>query len=267
MIRNRCLSMLAPLFIPLIIAFVAGAAAASDAPWMPVEIGAKKTFVHAQDRVLKTAGESLGEERWLGTREEWVLRAPGQVADATAEMRVTTRLRASGEGEQVETQRLFVSPTASAYQIHSAELEVNGQRYAIEYPRPAVALKENAQPGEKWHVSSEDVAGLRGETWGEVIGIQDARTPAGLFEQCLVVRYTVELSGTLEIPDVGGMDVAEGRMVVTEWHAKGIGLVLAKEELSETLIGPNGVEVVAEMKAQSSLKEFEGMSLAASPRE
>ncbi len=114
-------------------------------------------------------------------------------------------------------------------------------------------------------MSNEDVAGLRGETWGEVIGIQDARTPAGLFEQCLVVRYTVELSGTLEVPGVGAMDVVEGHAVVTEWHAKGIGLVLAKEELSETLVGPNGAEVVAEMKSQSALKHFEGMSLAASP--
>ena len=237
--------------------------AASESVWMPVEIGSKKVFVHRQDRTLETHGESLGDERWLGTREEWVLQAPGEIPDASAELRVTTRLRGEG-GEEVETQRLFVSPTASAYRIHAAELEANGQRYTIEYPRPALALAEHARAGEKWHVSTEDVAGLRGDTWGEVVGIQDAHTPAGLFEDCLVVRYTVELSGTLEVPGAGTMAVSNAKLVVTEWHAKGVGLVLAKEELSETLTSPTGFEIVAGMKSQSALKQFEGVSLPAS---
>jgi hypothetical protein len=242
----------------------AGPSLASGSPWMPVEIGAKKTFVHRQDRTIESHGESLGDERWVGTREEQVLLPPSPIAGATAEVRVTTRMSNATE-EQVETQRLFVSPTPSAYQIHAAELEANGQRYAIEYPSPAVALLENPTAGQKWHVSSEDVAGLKGDTWGEVVGIQDARTPAGLFEGCLVVRYTVDLSGTLEIPGAGKMDVTEGRMVVTEWHAKGVGMVLAKEELSETLVGPNGVEITAGMKSQTALKLLEGMALPASP--
>ena len=124
-------------------------------------------------------------------------------------------------------------------------------------------LADGAGVGEKWHVSSEDVAGLKGETWGEVVGIQDARTPAGLFEDCLVVRYTVDISGTFEIPGAGVMDVAEGRMVVTEWHAKGVGMVLAKERLSETLLGPNGVEVIAGMTSQTALKHIERTELPA----
>ena len=97
-----------------------------------------------------------------------------------------------------------------------------------------------------------------------MVGLQDAHTPAGLFEKCLVVRYTVELSGSLEIPGAGMLDVTDGKLVVTEWHAKGVGLVLAKEELSQTLTGPNGVEIIAGMKAQSALKQLEGMSLPAS---
>jgi len=260
-IRKRAFSLVVLLGTSIALLAPEGAVAEKTV-WMPIEIGAKKTFVHAQDRDLTTAGQSLGKERWLGTREEWVLQAPAKVANATAEVRVTTRI-SSDQGEEVDTQRLFVSPTASAYQIHSAQLESNGQRYAIEYPRPALALEEGARPGEKWHVSSDDVAGLKGETWGEVVGIQDARTPAGLFEQCLVVRYTSELSGTLDVPGVGKMDVVQGSMVVTEWHAKGVGMVLSKEELSESLVGPNGVEVVVVMKSQSALKQLEGTGLAA----
>jgi len=241
-------------------------AAADDVNWMPLEIGSQKTFVHRQDRTLASQGASLGEVRWLGTREERVVAPPSAVPEASAELRVTTSLK-SVEGEEHETQRLFVSATRSAYQIHAAELTAHGERYALAYPKPAVALIENAQPGEKWHVSSENVAGLKGETWGEVVGIQDARTPAGLFEGCLVVRYTVDLSGTIEVPGVGSMDVAGGKMVVTEWHAKDVGLVLAKEDLSETLIGANGVEVVATIKSQSALKQVEGIALPASASE
>lgn len=242
------------------------AASAADGRWMPVEVGTKKTFVHRQDRELESEGASLGDERMVGTREEWVIAPPSSMPEVTAEVRVTTTL-AGTEGEQTETQRVFVSPTPSAYQIHAAEFEANGQRYAIRYPRPAVALAENVGPGERWHVSSEDVGGLTGETWGEVVGIQDARTPAGLFEGCLVVRYTVELSGTLEVPGAGTMDVSDGRMVVTEWHAKDVGLVLAKEELSETLVAANGTEVVARMTSQSALKQLEGAASPAAPED
>jgi len=244
----------------------AGPAAADSGQWMPLEIGAHKTFVHRQDRTLRSHGESLGDERWVGTREEEVLRASDGIEGVTAELRVTTRV-ASEAGEQVELQRMFVSPTASAYRIHSSELEANGQRYAVVYPRPAVVLREGARVGERWHVSSEEVAGLEGDTWGEVVGLQDARTPAGLFEQCLVVRYTVELSGTLQVDGAGSFDVTDGTMVVTEWHAKGFGMVLAKEQLSEKLVGTDGTEIVATMEAESALTHVEGLSLPASASE
>ena len=42
--------------------------------------------------------------------------------------------------------------------------------HSVSTTLPVVALKEGAQPGERWHVSTEEVAGLRGDTWGEVIG-------------------------------------------------------------------------------------------------
>ena len=241
----------------------AGTAAAESDMWMPLEVGAHKTFVHRQDRTITSHGESFGDERWVGTREERVLPAPAGIEGATAELRVTTRI-GSAAGEQVEVQRLFVSPTASAYQIHASELEAAGQRYAIHYPQAAIVLREGARVGERWHVSSEEVAGLKGDTWGEVIGLQDARTPAGLFEQCLVVRYTVELSGTIGVEGAGTFEVTDGTMVVTEWYAKGVGMVLSKEQMKETLVGADGTEIVATMEAQSSLKQIEGMSLPAS---
>jgi hypothetical protein len=242
--------------VVLLVLLASAAAASEPSSWMPVEVGTKKTFVHRQDRTLESGGESLGDERWVGTREDRVLPLPGGSGPAAAELRITTRVNGEG-GEEVETQRLFVSPTPSAYRIHSARLDADGRQVAIDYATPATVLAEDAKVGETWHVSSENVGDLKGETWGEVVGIQDARTPAGLFEDCLVVRYTVDISGTFEIPGAGAMDVAEGRMVVTEWHARGVGMVLAKETLSETLIGPNGVEVLAGMTSQTALKRLE----------
>ena len=48
----------------LLVALAAPAAAVpedAESVWMPVEIGARKTFVHRQDRTVEAHGESLGE--------------------------------------------------------------------------------------------------------------------------------------------------------------------------------------------------------------
>ena len=239
---------------------VAGAPQAEPQPagvrWMPAQVGTHKVFVHRTDRTLSSAGTELGSERFIGTREERVLAAPAGFAGATAELRVTTHTRSAESGEEREEQQFFVSPTPSAYQVHAARMQANGQTYLVRYPRPAQLLEEGAEPGRKWHVSTEDVAGLRGETWGEVVGLQDARTPAGLFENCLVVRYTAAMSGRVEVAGAGPMDVVDGKVVATEWHARGVGLVLSKEVLEEKLLAPNGVEISVVVESQSALREL-----------
>ena len=96
---------------------------------MPLEIGSKKTFVHRQDRTVETQGESLGDERWVGTREEQVLVAPADQGEATAELRVKTRTT-SAAGEQVETLVFLDTPTAKQPDSLSArdKLVIHGQR-------------------------------------------------------------------------------------------------------------------------------------------
>lgn len=230
--------------------------ASPDEAWMPVDVGLYKRFVHRQDRDFTSGDMSLGVERMVGSREERVVAASPDEGGATVEIQVETKLRSNESGESVETKRVFASPTETAYRVHGWDAQTDGQSYRLRYPRPAVVLKEGARVGERWHVSSETVAGLSGDTWGEVVGLQDARTPAGLFEKCLVVRYTGNVSGEIEIPGAGTMQVTAGEVVVTEWHAKGIGLVLSREELRETLHGQGGLELVATMESHTSLAEW-----------
>jgi len=152
--------------------------------------------------------------------------------------------------------RVLEEESEGPFYAATVELDFDGERYSLEYPKPAVALQEGARPGRRWHVSTEQIAGLKGETWGEVVGVQDARTPAGLFEKCLVVRYTGTVEGTMVVPGAGPMSISNGRVELTEWHARGIGLVLSKETISQTLRSENGVEVDATVTSQASLKEL-----------
>ena len=108
----------------------AAVAESAEAPWMPIEVGVKKTFAHRQDRSLHSQGASLGDERWVGTRVEQYLPAPAEFPEATAEMRVTTHT-ASAAGEETETQQMFVSPNGAGYQVHAAKLEAAGERFLL----------------------------------------------------------------------------------------------------------------------------------------
>ncbi|MEZ4215683.1 MAG: hypothetical protein R3E88_04330 [Myxococcota bacterium] len=254
----------ASLALAVAIALAVGGPAGAETPlaasggeaWMPVDVGLYKRFVHRQDRDYTTGGMSLGVDRMVGTREERVVAAGADAGDAAAEIRISTELRGDESQVSRETKRVFVSPTSSAYVVHGWDAVADGEQYRLRYPRPAVVLDEKAAVGKRWHVSSESVGGLAGETWGEVVGLQDARTPAGRFEKCLVVRYTGTVTGEIEIPGAGRMQVTDGEVVVTEWHARGIGLVLSQERLRETLVGEGGVELVASMESETSLAEW-----------
>ena len=39
------------------------------------------------------------------------------------------------------------------------------------------------------------------------------------------------MSGTVQVPGAGEMEVTSGKVVMTEWHAQGVGMVLSKERL------------------------------------
>lgn len=74
------------------------------------------------------------------------------------------------------------------------------------------------------------------------------------------------MSGSVEVPGAGKMEVTSGKVVVTEWHAQGVGLVLSKEVLTKSLSADNGVEVVVSSESQTALTSWERTgSLPASP--
>lgn len=74
---------------------------------------------------------------------------------------------------------------------------------------------------------------------GKVVGFEEVTTPAGTFKNCMKVQYKATM--TLEMP-VGGN---ESETLITQWFAKGIGLVKSEEKegtntSTTTLIGVTG---------------------------
>jgi len=79
-------------------------------------------------------------------------------------------------------------------------------------------------------------------------------TPSGRYENCLVVRSEGPLAGSVEAYG-GTIEVTGGKVVTTEWYARGLGVVLAKEEAEQTLRLPDGSTLVVRERTQYALRE------------
>jgi len=98
-----------------------------------------------------------------------------------------------------------------------------------------------------------------------VLGVQDAQTPLGLFERCLVVRIQGKIAGVIEA-NGNRMEVPEGSFTATEWYAPGVGPVLIKEELTQTIVLEDGTTLEYSERTQFALRSTEGMTPASTPR-
>lgn len=218
------------------------AAAEEIAPWMPLEPGRSWTYAYGRDSVRKTGDGPPEHQHFQGTLHDRVAGPAPEFGASAVQVISTLRGRAQGQpAESVETRRAVLESEGLGYQIHALDTEhpILGALRLTRYDPPLAQLRPEPEAASGWRIGIVDVGGLKTELHAEIVGIEDAETPDGRYRDCLVVRYQGKLRGAFEVYG-GRVDVTGGTIVVTEWFARGLGVVLAKEDIEQHLTLPDG---------------------------
>ncbi len=202
---------------------------AGKGPFLPAKPGTRALFRRSLKRTLYAGPHLSAKFHYQGDRIEEVFAA--SKGKATAEIRVTDRLMGErGLADISDTQRHYVVPGTTRYEPIASEMAVRGKRVVVRQPEGTTPIMKGAKPGKPWPAGVEVIDGLAFEREGEVMGVQALDTPAGRFEQVLVVRYTGKLMKPGLSPLGDGVRVKGGRVVTTEWIARGVGRVQIRQE-------------------------------------
>lgn len=128
-----------------------------------------------------------------------------------------------------------------------------GSPHTVRFPQPFDLLPPRIANGVRWDAGAFTVDRLRYRERGEILGLQAAKSPAGDFDSCLVVRHRGAFGGVLTPAPGTEVQVSEGRVERTQWLARGIGPVLVKETVSMVMRIPREAPVTARVTRQSAL--------------
>jgi hypothetical protein len=255
------LVLLAPL--PAATAAAEDAAASAEAAvprsWLPTDLGNRWSYVYSLERQRVTEGGEAATETFRGTRVDQVTAAADDVAPGAVEIRTTVHGRSeSAVNDLAENRRVVVSSRGAGFRIHLREAPhpLTGETQVFRFDPPFEGMRPDVGRAEPWDSGVEQSGGLRTEYRTEVLGVQDAKTPAGLYEKCLVLRTQGVMSGSVEV-NGETVDVDQGRVVVTEWFAAGVGRVLAKTEVEQKLRMEDGTGLELTEKSQYALGAVE----------
>jgi hypothetical protein len=224
---------------------------------MPTEIGRRWSYVYLRERTRTTDATPPTSEKLRGILTE-VIAGPAPefgagVVELISILEVQTDEQANAS---IEKQRSFlVTRSKSLQEVAREALDpVSGLTQLEQFSPPIDRIRFGAPAGSKWRMGVWKTEGLDAEYFGEILGVQDAKTPAGVFEKCLVVRYSAKLAGVVE---VGGtrFEIRDGHVMGTEWYAPGIGRVLMKRELEQSMVLSNGTEMAFSESVQAALQD------------
>jgi hypothetical protein len=239
MLRTALLAAL--LGLPITAAVAEGTPPEADA-WLPLEVGRTWTYDYRRERSESSAGSAPENESFRGTLHDRVKGPAAEFGPSTVEVISSLRGRTAGGGSlPLETRRAFLEPRPSGYRIHALDAvdPIVGVHRLTRYDPPLEQLRVGSGTDSQWVVGTVDLGGLKTRLEAHVVGIEDVDTPSGRYEGCLVVRYEAELEGSFEVYG-GSIDVTDGKVVVTEWFSRGVGLVRSNEDVEQSLRLPDG---------------------------
>ncbi len=222
------------------------------------DVGRRWTYVYVRERTRTLAGGEPKVEKTRGTRFDEISALAPEFGEGV--VRVQSKLRAQaavGRVEAIEERAGFYRAAASSYHLVAEQTTdpTSGIASLVHYEAPLSVIEAGAQPGQRWKVGIRSRGDLHTDLDGEVLGLQDVQTPHGLYERCLVIRLTGQISGVVEAYG-SRIEVPSGDFSVTEWYAPGVGRVLVKEKLEQMLVLEDGSTVEYSERTQFALRSF-----------
>ncbi len=236
--------------------------------WQPLRTGLRWTY-KASGVDTFTFGGMTQTVNVEGTRKVLVREPSAELPGSPYEIVETRAIRTEGEpGTTDTTIRSWVRGNERGLQGFGVEFEdpFSGvERVMVRYEPPLQYLPPNPRVGQTWHVGVEKLDGVRIDLQGEIVGLRDVKTPAGLHRGCLQVSYSGPISGSLASPE-GPLRIQRGTVTMTSYYARGIGPVREEEHQDLTLSMPNGMLIQGTSRAQYLLESSNLLNLPASPR-
>lgn len=217
--------------------------------WSPVRIGEEALYRIVSKREMSQGPHLKVSEGLTGTQHLVVSQVPGEPIKVAAR----SVLREQGRADEVQEEAQYLRKDADGYRIVALDTAVAGPMRRIPLDPPALLLPNPIQKGMRWDAGFYDFEGLRYREEGEIVGRQAAKTPAGTYGDCLVVRHTGTLEGEVEM-DGKTVRLKNGTVERMQWLARGVGPVLRKETLTATIVTRTGQHVKTRVVRQSALQ-------------
>lgn len=203
--------------------------ATPDGPWLRIRPGDEHLFQVKLTHGRSDYGQPFEYTTYEGTQHREVIAAPGRFGSGAMERRLTLRV-AEGQHDfdRTDLQRDFIRPTQRGYELLSINRFWYYKRQEVDYGEGSLLLPARITGGAKWHSARirDDVFKI--DETGEVMGLQDVRTPAGVYSRSLLVRYTGDIGSRRTRLD--GRATVVGRYVRDVWFARGVGIVREREK-------------------------------------
>jgi hypothetical protein len=242
------------------------ASGASPARWIvPFEVGERWTYVFVRERGRSIAGAEVEDaaelesevEKQRGTLTVEITGPAPEYGEGVVRMHSTLQGSEFGAaGTEPEESEAFLRVGSDGIALVAEKLNnpVEGKSRLTRYPVPLRLLDAGVSAGEPWSVGVRRQGEMQTELTGRILGVQDVQTPRGLFEHCLVVRIEGVVSGVVEAYG-SRMEIPDGRYTSTQWYAPGVGRVLVKQEIRQTLVLEDGSQVLYSERIQYALRE------------
>lgn len=217
----------------IVFAMIAGPALGND--FQPMAVGHQWAYRISQSNEFRVGGQVVGREAKAGRYTRDVVRE-GRRKDVPVPLFVIDDVRTWRGGAEPDRVSTLAADRGGALLEYAMDL---GEGLSI-HTEPLVYLPARIKGGLSWHVGEVEIGTMTLTLEGEVLGLQDARTPMRTFERCLKVRYTGPVKGLVELPE-GRLPIRSGRLDVVQWFAPGVGVVLAEETVVLDVLTTQGV--------------------------
>jgi len=218
------------------------AATAKQPNWYPLEVGHEWQYQVTGELVVSAPGQPPMTEPIDSDSEMRIERVVTEFGTPTSEVLLIgwTDLAAN---ELLTTLKLYVAATPGGVFVHARRLEdAEGSDAFRKYAPPRRMLMLPAKAGAKWAVGVDDLAGVKETTTAEILGFEAVTVPAGSFAGCLKFRETGKLTGKVDLPTGGALQIETGLRTLDAWLADGVGQVKGIEKYNFTIKEPSGLK-------------------------
>ncbi len=207
--------------------------------YMPLQASAPLTYAVEERNEYRPSNRDPWVAQIRGSQVEAYRPATSQEIErfggGASSLVAKTSRRTDGDSGAVEEITLFFSRGDAGLLLHGSH---DGYGLQELYEPPLKVAPDRLPAGSRWEMGALRQRGMVFPTAGEVLGVEDVATEAGVWRGCLHLAYRVENASGGVGEGAGALALTSGSSRIQRWYAPGVGLV--KETSDTALSGAGG---------------------------